>query len=215
MAALHRPAERLVFVSQTCPHCPQAVRAALRIAVAHNRIQATIIDAEQFPALAASFGARSVPLTVLDGEWTHVGVMPAEDLLQRILARGTLEHDAAVLRSMTESGRTEQAGECLAEGLRRHAFCELWASSSTSERMGLMLASETALELAPRCLDPIVAALIGELDSKDAALRGDTADLLGQIGDQGALEALEAMLEREENPDVREIAEEAIEAIRA
>jgi len=214
LAGLKLPAELLVFIGPTCPHCPRAVRAASRIALVHPLVTTTIIDAEQFGELALRYAARSVPLTVLDGEWTHVGVMPAEDLVQRILSRGTPEHEAAVLQSLLEVGRTTSAGQDLARGRRVQALLELWKKSATSERIGLMLASETALEQEPRCLDPIVSGLCAVLDVDDATLRGDTADLLGQIGDPSALPALEALLGREDNPDVKEIAEEALEVLK-
>jgi HEAT repeat protein len=44
-------------------------------------------------------------------------------------------------------------------------------------------------------------------------LRGDTADLLGQIGHPSAREALKSLL-KDPNPDVAEIAKEALEALR-
>jgi HEAT repeat protein len=50
------------------------------------------------------------------------------------------------------------------------------------------------------------------LAADDAALRGDTADLLGQIGHADAIEALTA-LTKDPNPDVAEIAAESLEAI--
>jgi HEAT repeat protein len=55
--------------------------------------------------------------------------------------------------------------------------------------------------------------LVDVLASPDGALRGDTADLLGQIGDGRAVEALEA-LRSDPNPDVAEVAADAIEQIR-
>ena len=53
---------------------------------------------------------------------------------------------------------------------------------------------------------------IAALTADDAALRGDTADLLGKIGLPSAVEPLRGLL-ADENPDVAEIAQEAIDAI--
>ena len=50
------------------------------------------------------------------------------------------------------------------------------------------------------------------LDAEDAALRGDTADLIGQTGSETARPALEKLL-TDPNPDVVEIAEEALDGL--
>jgi len=63
-------------------------------------------------------------------------------------------------------------------------------------------------------LDGAVPSLIEVLQSEDGSLRGDTADLLGQIGHQGAIPDLEE-LRNDPNPDVAEIAAEALEEIEA
>ena len=54
--------------------------------------------------------------------------------------------------------------------------------------------------------------LINLLGAEDDALRGDTADLLGQIGHPGARKPLQALL-HDPNPDIVEIAEEALEGL--
>ena len=78
-----------------------------------------------------------------------------------------------------------------------------------STRMGLFLAAEKALASAPRILNGIVLGLVEMLDTSDIAVKGDTADLLGQIGDPTAKLPLLELLQ-DNNPDIVEIAEEAI-----
>jgi HEAT repeat protein len=81
-----------------------------------------------------------------------------------------------------------------------------------SLRMGLMLLVEEVLEADSTALDGVVAELLPALDAEDAGLRGDTADLLGQIGHASAVPALEA-LRNDPNPDVAEIVMEALDLI--
>ncbi len=50
------------------------------------------------------------------------------------------------------------------------------------------------------------------LSQDDVALRGDTAELLGKIGNPIAIPALKKTAE-DPDPDVREAAEEALEAL--
>jgi len=210
---LTQPAEILVFISPACPHCPQAVRAANALALASRRITAAIIDAERFPELAERFKVRSVPMTVLDGELLINEVVSAAELAGKILARGTDEYEREVFLSLVTTGNIDAAAERLVEsGHGAESFLAAWQESTLSSRMGLMLIGETALERAPGILNGIVVGLIAGLGTQDDALRGDTADLLGQIGQPDAREALEALLE-DANADVAEIAEEALERL--
>ena len=80
--------------------------------------------------------------------------------------------------------------------------------------MGLFLVAEEALKWNPDGLGDLAAHLIrgleGEGDlSNDPSRRGDTADLLGQIGHPDARPVLEA-LTRDENEEVAEAAREAL-----
>ena len=80
-------------------------------------------------------------------------------------------------------------------------------------RMALMIVAEEALSVDASILDGIVPELVSALDTDDAARRGDTADLLGQIGHPRAIEPLKALCS-DLNADVAEIAEEALERVR-
>jgi HEAT repeat protein len=81
-----------------------------------------------------------------------------------------------------------------------------------SLRMGLLMLVEEVLEADDTALDAIVGKLLPALHAEDAGLRGDTADLLGQIGHASAVPTLEALL-NDPNPDVVEIVTEALEQI--
>jgi len=87
LAALKLPAQLWVFIDSTCPHCPQAVRAANRIALTTPQVTTAIIDAQQFPDLAERHPTESLPLTVIDGGLSIVGIIPPEKLVEKILTR--------------------------------------------------------------------------------------------------------------------------------
>jgi hypothetical protein len=206
------PAQILVFVAPTCPHCPQAARHAGQIAVANEHVSTFIVDVQQYPGLAERFRAQSVPLTVVDEGLSFTGVVPVSDLVRSLVSRGTEEHETAVLGSLMEHSRLDDAAERIRSGTGAKPYVSLWKDSTTSQRMGLMLVASEVLEAEPSGLDDIVLDLVEVLGSEDVALRGDTADLLGQIGHASALDGLRALLD-DPNPDVVEVAEEAIEAI--
>lgn len=209
---LNRPAEVLVFIASSCPHCPQAVRAALQLALASDQIQVTVIDAQFFEALAGRYKVRSVPTTILDGGFTTIGVEPAIKLSQRLLARDDPSGEGEVFASLLDSGRLDDAAQRMVLGRALPAYLGAWSRSTTAARVALMLCAQKAMATKREVLDPLVGDLTDLLTAEDAALRGDTADLLGQIGHLDAAGPLKGLLD-DPNPDVAEIAEEALDSI--
>jgi len=212
LAALTQPAELLVFVSPACPHCAQAVQAANRLALHNAKVTTSIVDVQRFPALAKQFSVASVPLTVVDGALSLTGVVQPAKLVEHLLARGGAAAEAQVFQAYIETGRIDAATAALVDGSSPQHLVTAWRKSTTSTRMGLMLAVEEALEENRQCLDGIVDDLIPVLQAEDTALQGDTADLLGRIGLPAAIEPIKALLSHT-NEDVAEIAQEALEEI--
>lgn len=209
-----RSAELTVFMSPACPHCAQAVATAREVARETPGVSVRIVDAQEEPDEAASYAVRSVPTTVLDGDMTWVGAVSADELKEAIQARSDDGFAARSMRSLLESGRAAEVTRRLLDGSALGPFVEVWSGSTTSTRVGLMLAAGEALEADPGALDRLVVRLVPVLDSEDGALRGDTADLLGQVGHEDAVEALGKLLD-DPNPDVAEIAADALEDIRS
>jgi hypothetical protein len=212
LSALKRPAELLVFVGASCPHCPGAARSANRIALATPLVTVSIADVQLHPELAERFNVRAVPLTVLDGDLAVTGVVPPAELVDKILSRDDDSHAREVLLSLVEQGRFDEVAGHMRTAPGATHFSSLWKGSGTSLRLGLMMAVEEALEADRSALDGLVANMLPILHAEDAALRGDTADLLGKIGHRDAADALKPLLE-DPNPDVAEIAAEALEEI--
>ena len=109
LAALERPAELLVFVGASCPHCPGAVRSANRLALASARVTVSIVDVEAHAKLAERFNVRAVPLTILDGDLAVTGVVAPAELVDKILSRDDVSHGENLLLSLVEQGRFDDA----------------------------------------------------------------------------------------------------------
>lgn len=210
--ALEEPVEMLIFVTPSCPHCPNQVREGIALALANKKVHLTVVDAEAHTELAVARGARSVPFTEIDNDLGLVGAVSAEVLVEHILNRGSAAHDRAVLNALVENGRTAEAVTGLEESACRQALAELWRHSVLSSRMGLMMLAEEVLEEHPGRLDDIVGVLLPLLESEDGGLRGDTVDLLGAIAHPTAANALER-LKDDPDEDVAEAVEDALEAI--
>ena len=206
--------EITVFIAPTCPHCPRAVSSAIEVALANREVSVRVVDAQFFTGLAEKQAIKSVPLTLIDGELRLTGVVEASRLAEHLLERGGEAYRARVLRSLIEEGLIDRAARMIVTPDGSGAFAAEWATSTTSLRMGLMLAASEALMLDATALDGRVEAISRQLGSSDASLRGDTADLLGQIGHPSAEPGLEKLLD-DSNPDVAEIASESLEQVRS
>ncbi len=211
LAPLTQPATLFVFMATTCPNCPAAVRAANQLALTSYQVTTCIIDAQRFPALAEHFAVKSVPVTILDGAWSVTGVVPPAMLVEKILAREDPAFQQDLFQSLVEAGRFADTADYIMKS-GAALFTRAWRKSTTSSRMGLLLVVEDLLPKQVTALDDQVEELIALLASEDAALRGDTADLLGQIGLRAAAEAL-GNLHQDPNPDVAEIAAESVEML--
>ena len=209
LAGIERPATLLVFVAAACPHCPRAVSAASRLARASEGVSVSVVDAQRFPELAERLHVRSTPTTFLDEGLAWIGVVEAAELARSVLARGTGEHEAAVFRSLVETGRFDEAVASVESGEGARHFLAAWEKSSTSSRIGLMLAAERVLERGDAPFHPVAEGLGRVAETDDVPLRGDTADLLGRIDHPAARAALEKLL-TDPDSDVAEIAAEGL-----
>ena len=207
---LAEPADIWIFIAPVCPYCPGAVRAANKLTSACDKVNISIIDAALFPRIAERFKIRSVPMIVINEELLIDEVRPAEELASILAARETDVYREQAIESLVKTGNADLAADRLLQNEKwTTAFLQAWQKSTMSTRMGLFLAAEKALAGDPRILNGIVLGLVEMLDTSDIAVKGDTADLLGQIGDPSAKLPLAKLLQ-DTNPDIVEIAEEAI-----
>jgi glutaredoxin len=206
-------AELIVFVASGCPHCPHEVRAAVGLALERPGVVCVVADAQRNETLAERFEVRSVPMTVLDREMSWTGVLTAEEIAAKIRSRGTPAHQDELLRSLVASGRLDEAAAVVVGSGGGACFARLWRESTTATRIGLMLVAEAVMEKRPEALREAVEEIGRAVRAEDAALRGDTADLLGQIGHPDGRPFVEQLL-HDPNPDVAEIAEETLESLR-
>ena len=83
---LDQPVNMLVFVTPTCPYCPQAVVLAHQMALESPMIEAEMIEATEFPDLSMRFNVSGVPQTTInEGAGTVVGAVPEGNLVAEIL----------------------------------------------------------------------------------------------------------------------------------
>jgi len=84
LAEIDQPVHIQVFVTPTCPYCPQAVTLAHQMAIASPHVRADMVEAMEFPHLAVKYQVMGVPRTVIN-ETVHLeGAAPEPMVLDKV-----------------------------------------------------------------------------------------------------------------------------------
>ena len=97
-----------VFVTPSCPYCPQMARLAYHMALESPHITAEVIEAQEFPELSQRFKVRAVPTTVIDGKTMIPGAVPDTtliDIIERVV------EPSGLAETPPEAGPTTPAEE--------------------------------------------------------------------------------------------------------
>jgi len=84
LAELKAPVHLQVFVTPTCPYCPQAVLLAHKLAMASDMVQADMVEATEFPHLSQKYQVMGVPRTVINERVFQEGAAPEPMLLAKL-----------------------------------------------------------------------------------------------------------------------------------
>lgn len=88
-----------VFVSPTCPYCPQQALSAFAAAVAKpDLISAEVVEIYENPDLAEDLGSLAVPQTFINGTFTGAGLQPEEIFVESLI---TLKEPVYVSEEVT------------------------------------------------------------------------------------------------------------------
>lgn len=85
LGRLKSPVHIQVYVTPTCPYCPQAVLLAHRMAIASEFVTADLVEATEFPQLANRYRVYGVPRTVINDVIHVEGAVPEGALASRLL----------------------------------------------------------------------------------------------------------------------------------
>jgi glutaredoxin-like protein len=84
LAGLTEPLHFQVFVTPTCPYCPQAVLMAHKMAMASELVTADMVEANEFPHLSMKYNVMGVPRTVINEDFHVEGAVPEHMLLAKM-----------------------------------------------------------------------------------------------------------------------------------
>jgi glutaredoxin-like protein len=84
LAELTEPVHFQVFVTPTCPYCPQSVMLAHQMAIASPHVRSDMVEAMEFPQLSIRYEVMGVPRTVIN-ETVHIeGAAPEPMVLEKV-----------------------------------------------------------------------------------------------------------------------------------
>lgn len=73
-----------VFVTPTCPYCPQAVVTAHKFSYLNEKIKGDMVEATEFPHLSNKYNVRGVPRTVINENTFIEGAAPEQMVLDKV-----------------------------------------------------------------------------------------------------------------------------------
>lgn len=76
LAKLDQPVHFQVFVTPTCPYCPQAVLLAHQLAFESDMVRSDMVEAIEFPHLSNKYQVQGVPRTVINETVHQEGAAP-------------------------------------------------------------------------------------------------------------------------------------------
>ncbi len=101
LAQITEPVHFQVFVTPTCPYCPQAVRLAHKMAMENDLIRADMVEANEFPELSQQYQVMAVPRTIINEDHYFEGAMPEPGVLSALLqSLGLAEDDFETVNSL-------------------------------------------------------------------------------------------------------------------
>ncbi|NOX19658.1 MAG: thioredoxin-disulfide reductase [Nitrospirae bacterium] len=97
--ALKHDREIMVFVSPTCPYCPQQALYAISASIENpKRVTTKIIEIFENRSLSEIYSVSTVPQTVINGNTTSVGLQPEEVFVDTIFTGAPVEAHAPVAK---------------------------------------------------------------------------------------------------------------------
>jgi glutaredoxin-like protein len=81
---ISEPVHIQVYVTPTCPYCPQAVVLGFNLAVASEMVRSDMVEATEFPHLANKYQVMGVPRSVINEDSHLEGAAPEAMVLEKI-----------------------------------------------------------------------------------------------------------------------------------
>ena len=206
------PPEALLILGTHCPHCPAVLQALSSMIKAGELGRLEVVNLEQQPEVAQTFGVRSVPWTRI-GPFELQGLRTIEELQGWALKAGTVEGMADHLSELIKEGQVERVVALVKEKASNldavfHLLGDADVKINIRLGIGVVMEELQGSELLRQRVDEL-----GVLSThKSAAVRADACHYLALTGSDKARPYLSDRLE-DADKEVQEIAGESIETL--
>jgi glutaredoxin-like protein len=85
LKGLNHPVHLQVFVTPTCPYCPQSAILGCRLAMESEHISCDVVEISEFPHLAQKYGVMGVPKTIINESLGFDGAVSETALVELIM----------------------------------------------------------------------------------------------------------------------------------
>lgn len=110
LQSLDKDIRTQVFVTPSCPHCPQSAILAMKIAVANpEKVTAEVVEAQENMELSQQFRVSSVPQQVINGDLNSitVGAQPDTKFVDQVLQYGSSRYEELKKEAEEKSKQSE------------------------------------------------------------------------------------------------------------
>lgn len=205
-----------VFVTSSCPFCPEVVRQVQQFPLVNPNINVDIIDGLLFPELAQQYGVRSAPTVILGEQFRWSGSIVLPELLDALVHRDPSRLSTDEILSIIKEGQAVRlASLMLQENVIFPAFLELLKHPNWSERLGGIVVLEHIAEENHQLAQTACRQILKYLETAEDPVKGDLIYLVGLAGCREALDFLNKLLEMEQSVDTREVILETMDRLHA
>lgn len=74
-----------VFITLTCPYCPNAVEMAHKLAIESELVNADMVESAEFPHLAQKYEVMAVPKVVVNEDVQFEGALPEKEFFENVM----------------------------------------------------------------------------------------------------------------------------------
>jgi len=203
-----------IYISPSCPFCPEVVRQIQAFPMLNANIHLEIIDGALFPELAQQDKIRSVPTVILDHQFRWTGSIVRQELLDALMHRDPARMSALELIDIIKEGNAVHLAELmLGKNMVFPAFLELLKHPNWSERLGAMVVLEQIAEEDIALAKTVCSQLLGFVEAAEDPVRGDLIYLLGVAGCTESRAFLEELLVGEQSVENRDVLMETLKKL--
>ncbi len=209
------PVNLKLYIALECPHCPDAVRSVMSLAMMCENIHLHIIDGTLFPESAQGDEVMSAPCLLLDDDFRWTGSVSVREIIKMIIDRDPSQLSPATLKNIIEQGDASWiAGQMLEKQKLFDGFIKLLLNETWSVRLGAMVIVEELAETDPEFAAKLCPVLMEEFDKKDVPIQGDILYILGETGNFETGRWIRNKFEEFKHQDIIDAASEALDTLK-